>query len=310
LFPRFNTALSAYLKSSRCRTGTSVALAVAAAAGVGASATAAGSGPWSASLNSMVLAGHAATGSAGDTAGKNVFDAVAGSRPASHPAAKHAAPANGKQAAPRQSQGTGQPAQVTGRQQPASGGTGHAQPDVMRALPPLPAHPAAPARHPAPATVSTPAPPKPYTIYDSVTPTQIPSNQQQVAVYGNGSYQASWSDVHGRHSVLWIDTNGSNPGCNVLDVEPGNATPANSAQWVKARLAEQPNSIAIVYTMRSDWSQVKGAIGSLPGQLQSHVRYWIADPTGVPHIVPGSSATQWYWGANYDITKALPNFES
>ena len=42
---------------------------------------------------------------------------------------------------------------------------------------------------------------------------------------------------------------------------------------------------------------------------QSHVRYWIADPTGVPHVVPGSSATQWYWGSSYDITTANPNFQ-
>ena len=42
--------------------------------------------------------------------------------------------------------------------------------------------------------------------------------------------------------------------------------------------------------------------------MQSHVRWWIADPTGVDHIVPGASATQWYWGHNYDITTAKPGF--
>jgi hypothetical protein len=42
--------------------------------------------------------------------------------------------------------------------------------------------------------------------------------------------------------------------------------------------------------------------------MHSHVKYWIADPTGSPHILPGSSATQWYWGANYDITQAAPGF--
>ena len=40
--------------------------------------------------------------------------------------------------------------------------------------------------------------------------------------------------------------------------------------------------------------------------MQHQVRWWIADPTGVPHIVPGASATQWYWGHNYDITTARP----
>ena len=47
---------------------------------------------------------------------------------------------------------------------------------------------------------------------------------------------------------------------------------------------------------------------ALPHQMQSRIRWWIADPTGVPHIVPGSSATQWYWGSSYDITTAAPRF--
>jgi hypothetical protein len=67
--------------------------------------------------------------------------------------------------------------------------------------------------------------------------------------------------------------------------------------------------VAIVYTMLSDWPAVQGSVAGLPSWMQSHVRYWIADPTGVPHVVPGSSATQWYWGSNYDISTANPNFE-
>jgi hypothetical protein len=66
--------------------------------------------------------------------------------------------------------------------------------------------------------------------------------------------------------------------------------------------------VARIYTMRSEWPAVKSAVGALPASMQSHVRWWIADPTGVPHVVPGSSATQWYWGSNYDITTATPSF--
>lgn len=318
LFPRLNTALSTYLTDSRYRTGASVALTAAVAAGVGAASTAAGTQPWIASLNGMAQAGHATTtGATGKMAGKNVFASVADAKSASRAAGTHAA--NGS----RPGQPTAQ-AQVADQHQPAPG-----QPRSIQALRPLPNHaaPLVPARHadaagkalaarPAPkhaapaAAVSKPAQHhNPYTIYDSVTPGQIPSSQQQVAVYGNGSYQASWSSVHGRHRVLWIDTNGSNPGCDVLDVEPGDASPAASAQWAKARLQQQPNSIAIVYTMRSEWSAVKAAIGTLPGHVKDHVRYWIADPTGVKHLVPGSDATQWYWGKNFDITTAQPNFD-
>jgi hypothetical protein len=145
-------------------------------------------------------------------------------------------------------------------------------------------------------------------VYDSVTPGTLPSGQP-AAVYANGAYAVSASQVAGHSSVLWIDTNGSDPSANVLDVEPGDATPAGAAQWVDARLTQQRNSVAIVYTMLSDWQSVKDNVGDLPSWMQSHVRYWIADPTGVPHVVPGSSATQWYWGSNYDISTANPNFD-
>jgi hypothetical protein len=153
------------------------------------------------------------------------------------------------------------------------------------------------------------APASSYLMYDSVKPKTIP-NGKAAAVYANGAYAASSSQVSGHNSVLWIDTNGSDPGANVLDVEPGDATPLGAAQWVQHRLSSQPHSVAIVYTMRSEWQQVKDNVGHLPGWMQSKVRYWIADPTGVPHVVPGSNATQWYWGNNYDITTANPNFKN
>ena len=323
MFPRLNTALSAYLSNPRYRTGASVALTIAAAAGVGAASTAAGAQPWIASLNGMAQAGHATSGPAAKMAGKNVFESVTGAESVSRsPGTQTSNGAKPAQGAPRPTA----PVRVADHQQAAKPGSAPGkQPGDIGVLRPLqrhaaPARPSAPARHAAAAPAhpaprhAVPAPPgapsKPYTIYDSVSPTQIPSGQQQVAVYGNGSYQASWSSVHGRHRVLWIDTNGSNPGCDVLDVEPGDASPATAAQWAQSRLSQQPNSIAVIYTMRSEWPAVKAAIGSLPSQVQNHVRYWIADPTGVQHLVPGSSATQWYWGSNYDITTALPNFDS
>jgi hypothetical protein len=150
-------------------------------------------------------------------------------------------------------------------------------------------------------------PTKPYLVFDSVTPSSLPASSA-AAVYADGAYAASSSQVAGHHSVLWIDTNGSDPNANVLDVEPGDATPAGAATWVQQHLAKQPHSVAIVYTMRSDWSAVQDSIAGLPSWEQGHVRYWIADPTGVPHVVPGSAATQWYWGSSYDESTANPNF--
>ena len=235
--------------------------------------------------------------------------AVAAKAPAAHaPAAKtpavHAAPATATAKI--------KPAQTPAAAAQVKPATGHATPVKAAPAKPAPAKPApakaAPARK-APAKPAAPAAPaKPYLIYDSVTPKKIPAGQR-IATYSNGKYRASAGAVAGRGHVLWIDTNGSDPGANVLDVEPGDATPAGAAQWVKVRLNAHKDQLAVVYTMRSEWQAVKSNVGALPSWMQAKVRYWIADPTGVNHVVPGSSATQWYWGENYDITTANPNFE-
>lgn len=153
------------------------------------------------------------------------------------------------------------------------------------------------------------APAKPYYIYDSVAPKDIPAEHPTVATYVNGRYKASPSDVAGRHKVLWIDTTGGNPSdADVLDVEPGDATPATAAHWAYQRLHHDPNAPCCIYTTRSLWPAVRASIHQLPSGMGDHVQWWIADPTGHPHVVPGSDATQWYWGRNFDISTANPGF--
>jgi hypothetical protein len=185
---------------------------------------------------------------------------------------------------------------------------------TVKAAAPAPARAqqAAPAQQPAPAQAApaaapAPQPAQPTTFYDSVTPSSIPAGAQ-AAVYSDGTYSASPAQVAGHPNTLWIDTNGSNPKANALDVEPGDATPQQAATWVQQKLTATPNQTAIVYTYRAQWQATKDAISTLSPQMQSHVKWWIADPTGVPHIVPGSDATQWYWGQSYDQSLANPGF--
>jgi hypothetical protein len=162
-------------------------------------------------------------------------------------------------------------------------------------------------QQPAPVHHAAPAPPaQPYEFYDSVTPSAIPAGNE-IATYADGPFAVSPSQVAGQ-KVLWIDTNGSDPSANVLDVEPGDATPSQAATWTQQKLSADPNATAIIYTMQSEWPATQSAISSLPSWMQSHVRWWIADPTGSPHMVPGANATQWYWGPNYDISTANPGF--
>jgi hypothetical protein len=166
-------------------------------------------------------------------------------------------------------------------------------------------HRAAPAaaRH---AAAQPAAAPKPYLIYDSVTPGAIPQHHE-VATYATGPFAVPYSQVAHRH-VMWIDTNGSDPRAGALDIEPGDATPSVAAAWTRQKLSADPHAVAVLYTMQSEWPSVQAAVGQLPAWMQHHVRWWIADPTGYPHVVPGANATQWYWGQNYDITTANPGF--
>lgn len=145
-----------------------------------------------------------------------------------------------------------------------------------------------------------------YLIYDSVTPAAIPSHHI-IATYATGNYAVSPAQVAGRR-VMWIDITGTDPAAAILDVEPGDATPSLAASWAWHRLTANPRSLARIYTMRSEWPAVQAAVATLPPRMRSRIRWWIADPTGIPHIVPGSDATQWYWGHSYDITTATPHF--
>jgi hypothetical protein len=148
---------------------------------------------------------------------------------------------------------------------------------------------------------------RPYEIYDSVTPTAIPAGKA-VATYSTGPFAIPASQVAGRSYVLWIDVNGSNTRAAALDVEPGDATPHSAANWAWRKLHANPGGTAIIYTMRSEWPATQAAVSRLPSWMQSRVQWWIADPTGYPHLVPGSSATQWYWGSKFDISSAEAGF--
>ena len=165
----------------------------------------------------------------------------------------------------------------------------------------------APARHPAVRRAKPVQPARPFQIYDSVTPGQIPAHHP-IATYATGNYAASPAEVAGRGPVMWIDTTGSDYAASVLDVEPGDATPTVAANWAFHRLSQHRTGVARIYTMISEWSAVKAAVATLPSWMRSHIRWWIADPTGSPHIVPGANATQWYWGSHYDITSASAGF--
>ena len=289
------------------------AAAVAAFGMLGAASFAGGTGPSSQAIGNAASSVQSGSHANAGQSPANLFAAVGGSAAAKSTSAPQPAtaqsPANlfAAVAASVAAKPTSAPqldvAQSAAKPAATASAAAHTQPAKQHAVTVHSAKAVAKAAQPKPA----PKPKTPYLIYDSVTPSSIPTGEP-AAVYADGAYAAASNQVTGHHDVIWIDTNGSDTKANVLDVEPGDATPAGAAQWVQQRLTEQPNQNAIVYTMMSDWQQVKDNVGQLPSWMQAKVKYWIADPTGVPHVVAGSSATQWYWGTNYDITSANWDF--
>jgi hypothetical protein len=161
----------------------------------------------------------------------------------------------------------------------------------------------APAHHAAPRHAA-----KPWRFYDSLTPNQIPAHKR-IATYATGHLAAPASEVAGRGPIMWIDVTGYDYKATALDTEPGDATPQLAADWALHRLQDYPSALAHIYTFKAEWPQVKADVAAtVPHKLQDRIRWWIADPTGYPHMVPGAQATQWYWGSGYDISTASPGF--
>ena len=129
-----------------------------------------------------------------------------------------------------------------------------------------------------------------------------------VATYGDGPHPTPSSLVSGRKTVMWITVTGHDYAAAVVDVEPGCATPAEAASWARHKLKSSPDAVARIYTFIREWPAVRAAVASFPAEMRARIHWWIADPNGQPHILPGADATQWYWGSSYDITTANPGF--
>jgi hypothetical protein len=127
-------------------------------------------------------------------------------------------------------------------------------------------------------------------MYDAVTPTNIPADAQIVAGYLNGRYAwtaSEWASfpnaVHVGISVRAAFLQG-----HVLDVEPGDATPAESVGWVKARRAAGADPT--VYCNRSTWPLVRAAFAAAK---VAEPHYWIATASGKFEIPAGAVAAQY-----------------
>lgn len=142
------------------------------------------------------------------------------------------------------------------------------------------------------------------TCYDSVSASSIPASAQVVAGYVDGLYRwtnADWNRFPNASKVRIAVFPSTNDGF-VLDVEDGDATPAQAPGWVAMRRAAGVTN-ATIYCSRSLVSTVLAAFDAA-GVARPLI--WDADWTGSSHLSPGSVATQYAnppsSGGNYDLS--------
>jgi hypothetical protein len=141
-------------------------------------------------------------------------------------------------------------------------------------------------------------------MFDSITARDIPTSAQVVAGYVDGLYRwspADWARFpNARHVLVAVSpyTNGG----HVLDVETGDATPAQAPNWIKMRQAA--GVTPSVYVNRSN---VGAVLGACHAAGVSGFGVWLADWTGAPHLAAGTYATQYshppFSGGHYDLSQ-------
>lgn len=143
-------------------------------------------------------------------------------------------------------------------------------------------------------------------MFDSTRPERIARSARCVALYHNGRYAASPQVIEGFRrrgvKVLLIDVLGNAPDeCSVADREQEDIPQDIIRTWVLQRIAVR-GRLARVYCDLDNWPGAQDACEGL------RVRWWVANPTGTEHLVPGSDATQWLWTPGYDQSMLSPEF--
>jgi hypothetical protein len=141
-------------------------------------------------------------------------------------------------------------------------------------------------------------------MYDSVNLTNfIQDDWDYLAAYVTGRYAQDLTQLRQDFpdARIWeIDVTGAAPTASIKDIETGDLSPADVRWIVPQHHQANPNELCRLYCNLETWPAVKAAVRALSPELRAIVRYWIANPTGAPHLVPGSDATQWGWFRTYD----------
>jgi hypothetical protein len=159
------------------------------------------------------------------------------------------------------------------------------------------------------ATVATHKPQ--FSMFDSVDLSQIPPGAGAVAGYVGGKWP-TYNEVvkrfpNAKHLSIAIN---ATEDAECLDVETGDATPAEVPAWVhrqQSRGVKRP----VLYANFSTMPQVLAALASAGIDRHLDVRLWVAEYTYTAHIPLGYDACQWTdrsGGRNLDQSLCLGTF--
>jgi hypothetical protein len=141
------------------------------------------------------------------------------------------------------------------------------------------------------------------TMYDSTTPSAIPTSAAMVAGYVDGPFvwsKADWARFP-RSVKVRIATRAATNDGHVLDVEPGDATSAQAVTWVvmRRRAGVDPS----IYCSASAWPGVRAAFTAA---RVAGPHYWIAHYDGSKVVPAGAVAKQYAdppdTGGHYDLS--------
>lgn len=130
-------------------------------------------------------------------------------------------------------------------------------------------------------------------MYDSTSSADIPAGAEMVAGYVDGLYKWSDEDWQRHPKAVWVGI-ATNPNTNdgqVIDIENGDATPAQAAAWIRMRFiaGQRPGT---AYFSASRFGEVNAAMiaaGISPGDWA----VWVADWDGKAELPAGAYAKQY-----------------
>lgn len=147
------------------------------------------------------------------------------------------------------------------------------------------------------------------TLYDSTTPSAIPTSAEMVAGYVDGPFvwsTADWARFPTSVKVRIATRAATNDG-HVLDVEPGDATAAQAVTWVIMR--RKAGIDPSVYCSSSAWPGVRAAFTAAKVAAP---HYWIAHYDSSTAIPAGAVAKQYNdppnTGGHYDLSAVADNW--